>query len=124
MSLNTVLLSLLVAPHLALAIAWAFWLRSRSRFQSPKWRTTLLFAGLLACSLNIAIFWVYLIWLSFHKAGLSWWKGRDHFEAVCDFLIYLALTSAVFGKGRARLPVAIAAVTGFLLWVTGHIGIL
>jgi hypothetical protein len=124
MSMNALLLSLLVGPHLALGTAWAFWAWSPSRFQPPRWRTILLFSGLLACSLNIAIFWVYLIWLRFHQTDLSWWKGRDNFEGVCDFLVGLALTSAVFGKGRARLPVGIAAVTGFLLWVTGHVGVL
>ena len=122
--LNVILLSLLVAPHLALAIAWVFWVRSPSRFQHPKWRSILLFSGLLAGSLNIAIFWIYLIWLSSHKTDLSWWRGRDIFEGISDFLVCLAFASAVFGKGRARLPVAIAAVAGFLLWVTGHIGIL
>jgi hypothetical protein len=55
---------------------------------------------------------------------MFWWKGRDSVETVSDFLTGFALTAAIFGKGRARLPVAIAAVTGFLLWVTGHVGIL
>lgn len=123
-SLDVILLSLLVVPHLALGIAWVFWVRSPSRWQPPKWRSTLLFSDLLACSINIAVFWIYLTWLNAHKTDLSWWKGRDIFEGVSDFLVCLALTSAVFGKGRARLPVAIAAVTGFLLWVTSHIAIL
>jgi len=126
MSMNVILLSLLVAPHLALGIAWAFWARtpSPSRFQPPRWRTILLFSGLLSCSLNIAIFWVYLIWLNSRQPDLSWWKGRDSFEAVCDFLVGFGLIAAVFGKGRGRLFLGVAAVTGYLLWVTGHIGIL
>jgi hypothetical protein len=83
-----------------------------------------LFSGLLACSLNIAIFWVYVIWLRSHQTDLNWWKGRDNFEAVCDSLVAIALLAAVFGRGRARSPIFIAAVTGFLMWVIGHVGVL
>jgi hypothetical protein len=48
MSLNAILVSLLVAPHLGLGIAWAFWARtpSSSRFQPLRWRTILLSSGL------------------------------------------------------------------------------
>src|SRR5882672_5505197 len=94
------------------------------KISTPRWRTILLFSGLLSCSLNIAIFWVYLIWLNSRQPDLSWWKGRDSFEAVCDFLVGFGLIAAVFGKGRGRLFLGVAAVTGYLLWVTGHIGIL
>jgi len=123
-AMSAILLLLIIGPHIALGTAWVSWGLSPLRFQPPRWRTILLFSGLLACSLNIAIFWAYVIWLRFHQTDPSWWKGRDNFEGICDFLIGFGLLAAVFGKGRARPPVFIAAVTGFLMWVIGHVGIL
>jgi hypothetical protein len=35
------------------------------------------------------------------KFDLFWWKGRDNFEVVSDFLIVFALVASIFGKGRA-----------------------
>jgi hypothetical protein len=124
--MTAILLALLVIPHLALAIAWVLWARTRrtSSANAPLWRTRFLLSGLVAASLNIAIFWVYVIWLRAHQQDLSWWKGRDRFEGVADFLVGYAIVAAIFGSSRARMSLAIAAVAGYLLWVTGHIGIL
>ena len=124
LAISILLLFLIIAPHIAIIIAWVYWARTPLKFQAPRWRTNLLFSGLLACTLNVAIFWMYLIWLRFHQTDLTWWKGRDNFERVSDFLIGLAMLGAILGKGRARLPVFLAAVTGWLVWLGGHVGIL
>ncbi len=122
--MNAIVLSLLVAPHILLGFAWILWVRSSKKAQSPRWRTTLLFFGMVSCSLNIAIFWSYVIWLRFQQMGLSWWKGLDVFEDLCSFLIVFALLAAVFGKGRERLLLFFSAVTGYLIWLVGHVAIL
>jgi hypothetical protein len=55
---------------------------------------------------------------------MFWWKGRDEFELISNFLIGFALLAAVIGKGRGRVALFFAAVTGHLIWVVGHVGIL
>jgi len=122
--MDGIVLALIVIPHIALGVAWVFWGRSPGKFEHPWWQTSLLFAGLLACSLNIIVFWASVNWLRLRQNDLSWWKGRDNFEAVSDFLIVFALVAAICGKGRARLPLLVAAVLGWFIWVTGHLGIL
>ena len=115
---------LIATPHIALGVAWVFWGRSPAKFENPKWQSRLVFAGLLACSLNIVVFWTYVNWMRFQQNNSSWWKGRDNFEVVSDFLVVFAAMAAIFGKGRARLPLLVAAGMGWFIWVVGHIGIL
>jgi hypothetical protein len=43
-------------------------------------------------------------------------------DNVAGWLIVVALADATIGKGKARIPVAISALTGFLLWI--RLGIL
>jgi hypothetical protein len=124
--MTIILLSLLILPHLALAVAWVLWARARrtASQNASTWRTRFFLSGLVAASLNIMIFWSYLLWLHFHQADPSWWKARDLFEDIADFLVGYAFVTAIFGSGRGRVFLAIAAATGYLLWVTGHIGVL
>ena len=122
--MDAIALVLIVTPHIALGVAWVFWGRSPVKFKHPRSQTILLFVGLLASSLNIVVFWTYVNWLRFQQNNSSWWKGRDNFEVVSDFLIVFAVLAAIFGKGRARLPLLVAAVMGWFIWVMGHIGIL
>ena len=116
--MDAMVLVLIVTPHIALGVAWVYWGRSPAKFEQPRWQTILLFVGLLACSLNIVVFWVYVNWLRFRQNDRSWWKGRDNFEVVSDCLIVFALAAAIFGKGRARLLLLVAAVLGWFIWVT------
>ncbi len=51
-------------------------------------------------------------------------EGRDKFEGVSKFLVGFALLAAGFGRGRPRSILSIAAVTGYLVWIIGHVGIL
>lgn len=122
--MNLVLLVLLAAPHVVMGIAWVLWICFPQRLQEPRWINGLLFSGLLACSLNLAVFWVYVMWLSFHQTDMSWWKGRGKFELVCNFLIGSTLLAAIVGIVRGRVALVFAEVTGYLIWVVGHVGIL
>ena len=84
----------------------------------------LLFSGIVACSLNLCLFWSYVVWLRSHQTDMFWWKGRDEFELVSNLLTGFALFAVVFGTGRGRGAVFFAAVTGYLIWVVGHVGVL
>ncbi len=125
MSVGAIMLTLFLLPHIALVFPWVFWKRSLSaRPEVSTWRTTLLFLGLLSCSLNLLIYWVYMIWMAHHQTDQFWWKGRDHFETVSTCFIVFALGAAIIGKGRARFPVFLAGISGFVIWLIAHLGIL
>ena len=56
---------------------------------------------------------------------MLWWKVRDKFELASSYyLIAIALVGAVIGKGKGRVTLLIAALTGYLMWVTYHLAIL
>jgi len=122
--LPAVMLLLIITPHIALGIAWTAWGRSPLKFQAPKVRTTLLFSGLLACSFNVAIFWLHVIWLNLHRRDLSLWNLNGRAERVCDFLNTFAVLASVFGEGRGRLALLAAAIAGWAIWIIGHVGVL
>jgi hypothetical protein len=122
--MDAIFLALLIIPHIALGIAWAIWALSPPKFQAPTLRTMILFSGLLACSLNIAIFWVYVVWMNLHRNDPSLWKVSSKVEGACDGLIILAILAATFGKGQARLPILFAAMAGWAIHIVGHIGVL
>ena len=124
--MNAILLVLLAAPHIVLGTAWVTWARSPQKFPQPRWRSTLLFSGVLACSLNLCVFWAYVVWLRSHQTDMLWWKGRDEFELVSNFLTGFAVFAVAIGKGREAVAglVFFAAVTGYLIWVVGHVGVL
>ncbi len=55
---------------------------------------------------------------------MLWWKVRDKFELASSCLVAIALVGAVIGKGKGRVTLLIAALTGYLMWVTYHLAIL
>jgi hypothetical protein len=114
----------LIAPHVALGIAWTRWALSPPSFQVSRLQTIFQFSGLVVCSLNIAIFWMFTIWMHFHQPDLSWWKVRDKVESVCNCLIVLAFLAGVLGKGRTRRVIPIAAVAFWPIWIIHHLGVL
>ena len=131
-------LSMLIVPHIALAIAWIAWVLPTRRLarllspnsaiprldRRPSFRTALVFVALLAVSLNVAIYWALVIWQNTSPTSPDWWMVRDRIELVCDFLIAFAILAAGFGKGRGRLAIILAAIVGWAVWITMHIGIL
>jgi hypothetical protein len=117
-------LSVLIAPHVAIGIAWRIWALSPASVQVPRLQRILQILGLLVCSLNIAIFWAFVIWMRFHRTDLSWWELRDKVEWVCDFLIVLAILAGIFGKGRTRRAIPVAATLFWPIWLVFHIGVL
>lgn len=97
-------------------VAWWVWLR-RDRVHD-KWRSVLLFIGLLSVS---ALTVIYYIWIPVANHILMketpLWKLKDVSGEVAIPLILLALVGAIFGKGTSRIPIAICAVLGFVLGI-------
>ena len=122
--LNAIVLLLLISPHVPLGIAWVAWCRSPLKFQDGSVRRIILFSGLVACSLSIALFWLHVILLNLNRTDPDWWKTSNHIEAFCDVLNVFALVACIIGKGRAQLPLILAVIAAWAIWITGHIGIL
>jgi hypothetical protein len=115
-TLSAVFLALVITPHIAFGIAWTVWGRApfspteepgvvgiwplvpREKLQSPRLRTMVLFLGLLAGTLHIAIFWAWVAWMNFHRSYPSLWKIHDQVEEAGDLLIVLVLSAVVFGE--------------------------
>jgi len=110
---NGAILLALIAPHIALGIAWTKWVTSPVKFETPRVRTILLFTGIIACSLSIALSW-----------ALAVSKSSETFERAADVLIVFAMFAGCFGKGSAQLPLILAGMAGLAIWITGHIGVL
>jgi hypothetical protein len=62
--------------------------------------------------------------MNFHRDYPSLSQVSNRVEETGDLLIAVALIAAVFGEGRARLPLIVAALTGWAMKLTGHFGIL
>ncbi len=134
--LNVMLFSVLVIPHLAVIIAWATWLLPQQRLPKiigrvtandasansdshlltvePSGRAVILFLALLACSINILVFW----------GGVRNQDFQNQSELFRVFLLFFAVFAGCIGKGQSRVPVAIAALVEFPMLIFGHIGIL
>jgi hypothetical protein len=50
------------------------------------------------------------------------WKCKDICGDAGTYLVVLALGGVIFGKGKARVPLAACSILGVLMWI--NIGIL
>ncbi len=123
-TLNAVMLSVVIIPHIALGIAWVTWGRPPLQDHARGARTFVLFLALIACSLNIAIFWGHVAWLNLRRLDPPSWKAGSGAEEVCALLSVFALLAGVCGKGRAQVPLLFAAMTGWAIWFIGGVGVL
>jgi hypothetical protein len=108
-----------VAPSLVLAAWLVWWWRDRSAV--PRWRRYLLLLGIAGASFNVLMFLAELAYLRARGDALEGVNaGIRHFSKVSDVampLLVVVLICAVCGKGSARPVIALAAVSGALLWV-------
>jgi hypothetical protein len=106
----------LLAAPIALGAAWWKWSR-RDRSASPRWRLTALFLGLIAATLNGALFYGWAAYGFIFTRTPSFWAAKN---ALADHAgIYLAVASlagAIAGKSRGRILLALAAFLQVLLW--------
>lgn len=115
--LTGVAVVLVVAPHIPLAIAWITWLRSSFAFPPRRPRAILLFCGLLVCSLSIMVFWSHVL----DNVAATHGGGTEN---ICDVLNTIAVIAGIFGKGRARLPLLLAAMACWVMWLPVHFFVL
>ena len=134
------ILTLLILPHIALGLAWIMCSVSPGALakftvglikidrandsQVPRWRTNLLSSSLVASSLNLALFWALVATRLFQASMTTALALSGKVESCCDFLILFAICAGFIGKGRVRAPIILAALTGWSVWITAHIGIL
>jgi len=109
--------ALAAGPILA-ALSW--WRRARATtIEFPRWRAGALATAMTAASLNLLVFYG---WLLFRVTADQF---DERIGASYDFwgnwiglpLILIGLTGAAVGKGRGRFLTTILALIGFMLWV-------
>ena len=110
----------MAAPPIMLGLAWWGWFRD-PRLRCSKWRTLLFFSGLCAGTLNVAVWWAWVVWLQFHYTPESW-KVRDVVSDVGLWLLVFSTVTAIAGRGIHRLLLATSGVLAMLPWIP--IGIL
>jgi len=71
-SLTIMGLTWLVGTPGTVVLAWWLWFRDRSSRELQKWRKTLFLFGLIATSLNVALFAGWAVWLHFHYNPEAW----------------------------------------------------
>jgi hypothetical protein len=118
--LNSLFFIAMAAPPIMLGVVWWGWFRD-PRLRSSKSRTLLFFSGLSAATLNVAVWWAWVVWLKFHYTPDSW-KVRDVVSDVGLWLLCFSVLAAIAGRGKYRLLLAISGVLAALPWIP--IGIL
>lgn len=118
--LSSFYLIALAAPPIMLGLVWWGWFRD-PRLRCSRWRTSLFFSGLCAGTLNVTAWWGWVVWLRFHYTTDSW-KVRDVVSDCALWLLFFSIVTAIAGKGRYRLLLAISGVLAALPWIP--IGIL
>jgi hypothetical protein len=80
-------------------------------------------SGLVAGSLNIVLYWGWVVWLQMHYTTEAW-RVKERLWSISICLILIAVVGGVFGKGRVCALVCLAGILGFFLWVTTAVGFL
>jgi hypothetical protein len=105
-----------ILPAPTLLWAWAAWLKSRSRPDSPTWRAVAVFAGLILASI-IGVFVVIVVAVvgGMPESGTKYSLAMK--SSGLGFLAsILALVLSLIGKGPARLPGSLASFGLAALW--------
>ena len=110
----------MAAPPIMLGLSWWGWFRD-PRFRCSKWRALIFLSGLCAGTLNVAVWWAWVVWLQLHYTPDSW-KVRDVVSDVGLWLLLFSIVTAMAGRGIYRLLLAISGVLAMLPWIP--IGIL
>jgi len=83
-------LTWLVGTPVTVVLAWWLWFRDRSSRELQKWRETLLLFGLIATSLNVALFAGWAVWLlSLQPWGL---EGPECLREYSDLSVHCSVS--------------------------------
>src|SRR5262245_187136 len=97
----------------------AWWIRSRKDIAATsEWRADLLHIGLLASSGYVLIFYVWLAYRLVAGSSPMVWQVRSLLGGSLALpTAVVVLLGGISGQGAARIPLAVSALTGFLLWI-------
>ena len=112
---NSLYLIAIAAPPILLGFTWWKWF-SGPRIQIPEWRRMLFVSGLCAGTLNVVLFWAWVVWLHFHYNPASW-RVQDIVGDAGLYLLLYSIIAATAGKGRYRLMLGISNVLSLLPWI-------
>jgi hypothetical protein len=106
----------LIATPVCACMAWWFWAK-QDRSASFKLRRRLTLMGLLAASINALIYYSWLFYRLAIGSNPLVWRLKDIGCNLGASMALLALAGAIFGKGAARIPVALCALLGLMNWI-------
>ena len=102
-------------PPILLGFTWWGWFRG-PRSQAPKLQKTFFFSGLCAATVNLLLWWAWVVWLRFHYNPESW-KVRDRVSDVGLCLLLYAVLAAAGGEGKYRHLLLTSCLLAFLPWI-------
>jgi hypothetical protein len=118
---DPLLFAAIAVPPIAtpILVLTAWWIRSRKDLAAnPKWRADMLLVGLSASSANVLVFYGWLAYRLVAGGSPMVWQVRSLLGGSLALPIALvALLGSISGQGTARIPLAVSALTGFLLWI-------
>ena len=107
----------LLGDPIFLGVGWWLW-SQRQRLRTPSWRSTALFSGLLCASANVFLYFLGAP-LAKHvfMAQTPQWRIFNIDGDIGLVLVCAALICAILGVGKSRIPLALCAIFGLLLWI-------
>jgi hypothetical protein len=118
---DPLLFAAIAVPPIAtpILVLTAWWIRLRKdTAATSKWRADLLHIGLLASSANVLIFYVWLAYRLVAGSSPMVWQVRSLLGSSLALpTTVVVLLGGITGQGTARIPLAVSALTGFLLWI-------
>lgn len=106
----------LAGTPVLLGVCW--WLRdAKQQSSNVGWRKVTLLVGLACASINALIYFSWLAGRLLFNNNPMVWQTKDICGDVGIPLVAIALLAAILGKGVSRVPLAISALLGFILWI-------
>lgn len=113
--LNSLYFIAMAAPPIMLGLVWWGWFRD-PQLRCSKWRALIFFSGLCVATLNVAVWWAWVVWLQLHYTPDSW-KVRDVVGNFAFWLLVFSIFSAIAGRGRHRVLLMISGILAALPWI-------
>jgi hypothetical protein len=111
-----ILLAPLIGAPISISVAWWSWVRSE-RSKAGLWRARFLLAGLLAGSVNVAMYYAFVTYRLCATLPPKVWTAKGLCGDIGGYLTLVVLGGAIFGQGVPRIPLAVCAILGYILWV-------